>query len=224
MNFTKEQIEKIINEMFPGMTFYYRDADLPEDVVAKYKPRQILRNGIFLDASSLGGKLVKNTRYLIASNKAAPLFQLNPAVAKWRLHTITLNTYFQVIDIIKENGKTQILLIQIPKEGVPLFQSAWINLLDSIVEKGKASFEQKKSMEPFPALQEEEWLRRTEFPIGLDANNEFFELFPKQQNTPPQETDASAEKEDEKTAPKIPQPKKENEKKKPGFWNKLFGK
>lgn len=178
MNFTNEQVEKIINEMFPGMTFYYRDADLANDIVEKYKHQQIIRNGIFLDVSSLGGKLVKNTRFLIASNKARPLFQLNPNVAKWRLHTINVDSYFQVIDLIKENGKTQILLIQIPKEGVRLFESAWINLLDKIVEKGKESFEQKKSIDSIPALQEEEWVKRTEFPVGLNGKNDFFDLFP----------------------------------------------
>lgn len=220
MNFNNQQIEKIINDMFPGMTFYYRDADLPKEIIEKYKHRQIIRNGIFLDVSSLGGKLIKNTRFLIASNKAAPLFQLNPDVAKWRLHTITLNTYFQVIDIIKENGKNQILLVQIPKEGVPLFQSAWINLLDDIVKKGKESFEQKKSLEPIPALQEEEWIKRTEFPIGIDGKNEFFELFPGQANPPQREKIASNIKEE----PKNPQPNEQPQQKKSSFWNRLFGK
>ena len=222
MNFTNEQIEKIVNEMFPGMTFYYRDADLSEEIIEKYKHRQVIRNGIFLDVSGLGGKLVKNTRFLIASNKAVPLFQINPEVAKWSLHTINVNTYFQVIDIIKENGKTQILLIQIPKEGVPLFQSAWINLLDNIVQKGKESFEQKKQLDPIPALQEEDWLKRTEFPIGLNIENEFFELFPEESNSekPNQPVGENKESKIENAADS----KRKTEEKKRNFWSKLFGK
>ncbi len=172
----KEHITRIINEMLPGLTFFYRDADLPDEIVSKYQKRQILRSGIFTDVSGMGGKLVSNTRFLIASNKAIPLYQLNPMVSKWMMHTINMNSYFQILDIIREEDKTQILLIQIPKEGVALFQSAWINILDDIVAKGRESFEQKKTMEPIPALQEDEWINRTAFPIGMDGNNEFFDL------------------------------------------------
>lgn len=233
MDFSNEQIEKIINDTFPGMAFYYRDADLEEEITNKYQFRQIIRNGIFLDVSSLGGKQVKNTRFLIATSKARALFHFNPDVEKWRLHTINLNSYFQVLDIHNEDSQTQILLVQIPKDGVDLFQAAWLNILDDIVRRGKESFAEKKLLEPIPALQEEEWIRRTEFPIGLDANNNFFELFPEKSTTDSGKEPAMADiiasalekigQDNEIKQEEKPVANEDREHKKPGFWGRLFG-
>src|SRR5690606_9984542 len=102
----------------PGLTFFYRDIDLDAEIAGKYQAGQIIRNAIFLDVSSISGSLVQNTRFLIASNKAISLTRLTTDAAKWGLHVIYPNTFFKVLDALQANGKTQILLLQIPEEGI----------------------------------------------------------------------------------------------------------
>jgi hypothetical protein len=55
----------------------------------------------FVDVSNFAGKLTKNSRFIFATNKAAPLYQVNPDTEKWKLHTINANSYFKVLDIYK---------------------------------------------------------------------------------------------------------------------------
>lgn len=138
MEFTNAFIEKMVNQTFPGLTLYYRDADLEQPVAGMYQPGQILRNGFFLDVTNMGGGIGQNTRFLVASTKAIPLSAINPEVKKWGLHVINVNAFFKVLDVIREGGKMQVLLLQIPEEGVELFRSAQINLEQQVITKGRS--------------------------------------------------------------------------------------
>lgn len=74
--YSNEQIERIINWTLPGLTMYYRDSELPEEIIGKYKIGLIFRSATFVDLSGYAGKLTKNCRFIFASSKAAPLFFL----------------------------------------------------------------------------------------------------------------------------------------------------
>jgi hypothetical protein len=119
--FTKEETEEIVNWTLSGLTMYYRDSELSSAVVSKYKVGQIFRSRTFVDVSSFAGKLTKNCRFIFASTKAAPLYQINPSTEKWGLHTINANSYFKVLDVYGKDGKTQFFLLHIPAKGYRLF-------------------------------------------------------------------------------------------------------
>ena len=70
MDYTNDQIEKILNDTFPGLTLFYRDTNLSNDLILKYKPGQIIQEKAFVDISYRGGGLTTNFRYLIASSNA----------------------------------------------------------------------------------------------------------------------------------------------------------
>ena len=51
---TNEEAEKIINEVFPGLTLYYRDTNLDQSLIEKYVVGKILLEPAFTDCSYLG--------------------------------------------------------------------------------------------------------------------------------------------------------------------------
>lgn len=180
-NYTTEQIEEILNWTFPGLTMFYRDSQLPKDIISKYEIGLIVRSKIFVDVSDYAGKLTKNCRFIIATNKAAPLYQINPDTIKWKLHTINAHSYFKILDIYQKNDKTQIFLLHIPAKGIELFSisNIYIDQIDfeqQCIEKSRISFDQKMKMNSISELEEIEWVNRTKLPIGLDINNQFFPL------------------------------------------------
>lgn len=181
--FSNEQTEEIINWTLPGLTMYYRDSELPETIIQKYQVGQIFRSQTFVDVSSLAGRLMKNCRFIFASSKAAPLYQVNRDTERWKLHTINANSYFKVLDIYIKEDKTQIFLLHIPAKGIGFFRNTILKLSENniekqIIEKARNSLDQKMEMMPVQELEEAEWVERTCFPIGLDNNNEFFPLQP----------------------------------------------
>ena len=240
-----KRFEEIINWTLPGLTMYYRDADLPQDIIDAYERGMIIRSQTFVDVSGFAGRPTTNCRYIFASSKAAPMFRINPATEKWAFHTINCNSYFKVLDVHQREGVTQLLLLHIPYAGIDFFRrSALIlneeNLEQSFVERARTSLEQKLTMDAPPALNEPEWRERTSFPIGLDANNNFFPLEPDQPLFPMAAPMYRAIRkmtediEDLNEAPTPETPPRPNppappvdsgrRDKKSGFWSKLFGK
>ena len=237
MEFTNAFIEKMVNQTFPGLTLYYRDADLEQPVAGMYQPGQILRNGFFLDVTNMGGGIGQNTRFLVASTKAIPLSTINPEVKKWGLHVINVNAFFKVLDVIREGGKMQVLLLQIPEEGVELFRSAQINLEQQVITKGRERFYTCWDEPPLAELQTPEWLDRTRYPVGINARGEFFGLvFDPSLSSHPMakmlagglEKLVTLKENQASPAGETPEQGQENEvrppeDKKPGFWKRLFG-
>lgn len=176
-----EKIEEIINWTLPGITMYYRDSNLPQDIIDKYEIGKIIRSSTFVDLSSFAGKPTTNCRFIFASSKAAPMFQVNPATKKWGLHVINCNSYFKILDVYKKEGVTQIFLIHIPYKGIDLFSNTALrlgeqNIEEQFIAKARESLHKKMNAEIPVALNEKEWVDRTHFPIGLDPKNEFFSL------------------------------------------------
>ncbi|WP_340111007.1 hypothetical protein [Maribellus mangrovi] len=181
--FSKEIFEEIINWTLPGLTMYYRDSLLTNEIITKYQVGQIIRSRTFVDVSSFAGRLAKNCRFIFATNKAAPLYQFNPDTERWKLHTINANSYFKVLDIYQKVDKIQFLLIHIPAKGIDFFKKAVIRINGEaiereIIQKSRISFDQKMELDVIPELEEQEWINRTSFPIGLDNRNDLFPLYP----------------------------------------------
>lgn len=170
----KKQIEEIYNKTFSGLTLFYRDTTLSEDLISKYKVGQILTERGFTDISYKGGGLTTNLRYLIASANAKDLSALNPDSGKFGHVLLSSNAFFKVLDIYKIGDKTQIFLLEIPANAIDFFASATSNIEDDITKKARESFDTKVNLEPISELQSNEWKERTAFPIGMNDKGEFF--------------------------------------------------
>lgn len=225
---TFENTEEIFNWTYPGATLYYKDCDLHQHVIDQFSKDKIIRNGYFLDVSWKGGGIQLNTRFLIASSKAAKLYEINPDNVKYGHCCINANSYFKILDIYKIGDKTQIFLLHIPREGYNYFRQAISNLDENFIQRARQSFDEKIKMEPLPDLLDSFWLSRTNFPVGMDANNNFYPL---NSVTPiPQEGkplfNGIRNLTNDKSNINMPSPINDNNdasEKSTGFWNKLFG-
>jgi hypothetical protein len=171
---TNEEVEKIINEVFPGLTLYYRDADLSKEVISNYQSRQILMEPAFVDCSYMGGFPTGNTRYLIASNKAADLGRVQPEVAKYGMMVLNAGSFFKVLDIYEIDGYTQVLLLHIPSQAVDFFKITNSNLEQTVIDKCRALFEKRMTDAIIPELNEEEWKQRIDFPVGMSKEGKLY--------------------------------------------------
>lgn len=169
-----KQIEEIYNQAFGGLTLFYRDTTLSENLISKYKVGQILTERGFTDMSYKGGGLATNFRYLIASPNAKDLSAFNPDSAQFGHTLLSSNAFFKVLDIYKIGDKTQIFLLEIPSTAIDFFAGATSNIEDDITKKARESFDTKINSELIAELQTKEWKDRTEFPIGMNDKGEFF--------------------------------------------------
>jgi len=178
-----ENIEEIVNWTLSGLTMYYRDSNLGQSIIDKYEINKIFRAQTFVDVSNYAGRPITNCRFIIASSKAAPVYKFNPDTEKWGLHVLNCNSYFKVLDVYQKEGVTQIFLIHIPFKGIDFFNEVVLKIGEEDIEKeiiikARASLDMKLKVDIPPALNQQEWIGRTSFPIGFDSNNNFFSLIP----------------------------------------------
>lgn len=192
------KIEEAYNQTFSGLTMYYRDCELDEDLISKYQVNQILLEKGFVDVSSFAEGLGKNLRYVIVSNKAMDMGKINPEVAKFGLNLISAPSYYKVLDIYEVEEKTQIVLLHFYEPYLEIFSATNSNIEKKVVEMGRASLDEKIQIEPSSVLNEKEWKERTNLPIGMSDTGNFF-------------LNGNSE-------PKKPKNSQN------GIWNKLFGK
>ena len=169
-----KQIEEIYNQTFGGLTLFYRDTTLSENLISKYQVGQILTERGFTDMTYKGGGLSTNFRYLIASANGKDLSAFNPNSAQFGHIVLSSNAFFKVLDIYKIGDKTQVFLLEIPANAIDFFASATSNIEEDIIKKARESFDNKLDTDPIPELQTEEWKQRTEFPIGMSDKGELF--------------------------------------------------
>lgn len=170
---TNEEIQAIMNSTFAGLAFFCRDLELDEDLISKYKPNQIIMERGLTDLSHKIGGISKNCRYLVASSSGKDLSMFSPTPENGHI-VIQSGAFYKVLDIQNENGKTQILLLNIPEEGVPIFESSKINIEEQVIEKGIEVFKRIIESEPLSELQTKDWVDRTSFPIGMNEEGVFF--------------------------------------------------
>jgi hypothetical protein len=169
-----KRIKDILDETFSDLKLFYRDTNLSDDLISKYRIGQIVKEKGFTDMTFLGGGLSGNCRYLIASSDARDLSKFNPGSVKNGHALLDDNSFFKVLDIQKIDKKTQILLLNIPGNSLPLFKNSSSNLEEEITEKAKQKFISKINSDLIPELQTEDWKERTKSPIGMSDNGEFF--------------------------------------------------
>ncbi|WP_125718052.1 hypothetical protein [Flavobacterium ustbae] len=170
----KERLRTIYNETFSGLKLFYRDTNLPENLILKYKVGQIIQEKGFTDMSSIGGGLSGNLRYLIASAHPKDLSKFNADSGKIGHFLLDSIAYFKVLDIQKIGNKTQIFLLNIPDNSISLFKNSSSNLEEEITEKAQKRFREKIDADLIPELQTDNWKERTKLPLGMSENGELF--------------------------------------------------
>jgi len=168
------RLKAIYNETFSGLKLFYRDTDLPDNLISNYKVGQIIQEKGFTDMSSMGGGLSGNTRYLIASAHPKDLSKFNPDSAKIGHFLLDTIAYFKVLDIQKIENKTQIFLLNIPDNSISLFKNSSSNLEEEIIEKAQKKFKDKIHSTLIAELQTADWRERTKSPLGINDAGELF--------------------------------------------------
>lgn len=169
-----DRLKAIYNETFSDLKLFYRDTNLPENLISNYKVGQIIQEKGFTDMTSMGGGLSGNFRYLIASAHAKDLSKFNPDSAKIGHFLLDTIAYFKVLDIYKIGDKTQVFLLNIPDNSLSLFKNSSSNLEEEITEKARKKFSSKVNSPLIEELQTKNWKERTKPPIGMSDNGELF--------------------------------------------------
>jgi hypothetical protein len=168
------RLKAMYNETFSDLKLFYRDTNLSDELISKYKIGQIIQERGFTDMSSIGGGVYGNVRYLIASADAKDISRFNPDSAKNGHFLLGSIAYFKVLDIQKIENKTQVFLLNIPDNSISLFKNSSSNLEEEIIENARKKFSKKIDLPLIPELQTEDWKLRTKAPIGMDEDGELF--------------------------------------------------
>lgn len=214
------KIEEAYNDTFSGLTMYYRDCDLKQDYIAKYSVSQIIMERGFTDVSSFAEGLGKNLRYAIASNKAVSMGQINPDVAKFGFNLISAPSYYKILDIYTIGNQTQILLLNFDEKYIDIFKSNQTNIEEKVIGMGRESLDKKIQMKPSDILYEKFWIDRTQFPLGMSDNGEFF--LPNIEDIQPIEKKAKIENESAEKPDLNERNTIDSKNDKKGFWKRLF--
>lgn len=169
-----QELEEAYNNTFPGLTMYYRDCELNQNLISKYEIGQIILEKGGTDISPYAEGLGKNLRYAIVTNKAFDMSKVNPDTKKYNFHLLPSSSYYKIIDIYTVENQTQLLLLNFEEKYLNIFDSTNSNIEEQIVEMGRKSFDNKILLKPNQILYEDEWLNRTASPIGMSDNGEFF--------------------------------------------------
>ena len=173
--------EEVMNWVLPGLQLFYRDTDTPINIQESFHGGDVIRAGFFIDMSPYAGKPMHRYRYIIASSHAASLVMPRD---RYPLHVLHYNSYLKVMDIYVKNGVTQIFLLHVPAKAI---FSPWIgsqlnisfNGEQTVVDIARQSLDTKMELPPRELLEEEEWLDRTSWHVGVDEEGKPHSLFPK---------------------------------------------
>ena len=91
----------------------------------------------------------------------------------WGLHVAKNGSRFKVLDIFEHDGKTQILLLQLPDGFDGVFDKK-TKIEEQFIERERENFKQDLKKDPVTDLADEVWLERVSFPIGMSDEGEFF--------------------------------------------------
>lgn len=170
-----EILQATINEIFPGLTMFVRDVNLPQELAIRYEPGMIIGEKGFTDASCRIGGMVTSHRYTILSNHMGDLRPFEHGT-NWGLFVAQHDAHFKVLDIYKYQGKSQITLLHLPDdERWKLFENVQLSMEEELILTCRQRFESKCREEVIPELATEEWLARCQFPLGFSNQGDLFE-------------------------------------------------
>ncbi len=171
-----QQMQSVINQMYPGIAIFVRDVNLPDDLANKYIPGMIIREKGLTDASCRVMGMVTTHRYMILSNHMGSLAQFEHGT-NWGLCVARADSHFKVLGQHTYKDKHAIILLHLPDDETwKLFRNIDISIDKQLLETAIQRFEAKCELPPVPELATQQWLNRCEFPIGMSDDGTFWEL------------------------------------------------
>jgi len=172
------ELDRLLGLTFNNLSFFYRDNNLSDELIEKYRRGLIIREFGFTDASYLAGGLAAKNRFLIATAQAKDLSQMPPLIPAQGLVVVNRSSFFKVLDTEERDEHTQIVLLHIPEELSEFFDSGeeLSEIEQQIVAAARADFEKSLNEDAVLELTQPEWLDRTVSPLGMSDGGEFFSL------------------------------------------------
>ena len=169
-------ITHLMDSMYPGITLFARDVNLPSGLAEKYKAGMIIREKGFTDATIRFGGMVTSCRYVILSNHMKNMSILENG-SNWGLHVANKDAHFKVLGQVDYKGKTGIFLLHLPDDETwKAYQTMEFSLDKELYEKAVSRFQAKALDAPIPELAVREWLDRCQFPVGMNDGGQFWPL------------------------------------------------
>ena len=169
-------ITHLMDSMYPGITLFARDVNLPSGLAEKYKAGMIIREKGFTDATIRFGGMVTSCRYVILSNHMKNLAMLENGT-NWGLHVANKDAHFKVLGQVDYKGKTGIFLLHLPDDETwKAYQTMEFSLDKELYEKAVSRFQAKALDAPIPELAVREWLDRCQLPVGMSDGGQFWPL------------------------------------------------
>lgn len=165
--FPKAFADKVHEEVFGNLNTYFRDTHLPLAQFRLYEPGLLIQEIGYMDVTTLEGGLIGNVRYIIHTPQSKSFKRSAGQYESW---TIPQGAYFKVIDVHANRTFGLVTLLQIPEYAIPYFALNQHSSEAGLVIDGRRRFEAMIDIAPHPALKDDYWIRRTAFPIGINAN------------------------------------------------------
>ena len=174
--YSVEKITEVLNETYPGLSMYVRDVNLPQTLVQKYTPGQIICERGFTDASCRVMGMATTFRYAILSNHMVSLGEYEHGT-NWGLFVAQRSSHFKVIGKTEYHGKTALFLLHLPNDDSwKMFQDITLDKDNEILSSCITRFRDKCEQPPIPELATDNWLDRCKNPLEMDENGVFFNL------------------------------------------------
>ena len=173
---TKEQMQAVVDKMYPGMALFARDVNLPEVLAQRYTPGLIIREKAFTDASDRFMGMLTTHRYVILSNHMADMSQFEHDT-HWGLCVAQKDAHFKVLGQYTSEGKTGIFLLHLPDdESWQLWQKVEFAMDRQLYDMAVERFKNKCTQPPVPELITKAWLDRCDFPLGMSDDGKLWPL------------------------------------------------
>lgn len=167
----KHQITTAIDLTIGDQETYYRDANLTDASLALYKKGVVFEEEGFIDVSEWEGGPAASVRYHIVSSISSNFSRSFTNYGAW---TLPRGSYFKVLDVYHIGQYSLVTLLQIPRMALDYFTNHEHEEEAVIVGKSRRQFLEVVHFPPKEELADKYWLRRTEFPLGISDEGEFF--------------------------------------------------
>jgi len=164
-----------VTEDLNNLVYVVRDCNLPDKIAQKYNVGMIIREKGFCDATYIIGGMSTSHRFTILSNQFFDMSSFDED--NKGLCVTNKDARFKVLDKFTINDKTQITLLELPRNG------KWKNFKDMtyIIEKRLAQDAREKfailsKAEPLPQQNTKAMLARFDSPLGMNDDGEMFPL------------------------------------------------
>lgn len=166
---------KIYESTYHNVKYLVRDVNLSPDFESKYEVGRILQEKAFVDATDKVGGMVTSHRFTILTNHMKDI-SAHEHGTNWNLHVAAANSKFKVLNVYTYKGKTQILLLHLIDHFWQMFKNDDDTIDSKCVKLSINKFQKSVNSNPIAEVTTNEWLKRCEFPIGLNDKGEYWDL------------------------------------------------